>query len=85
MAKGIPQVRPMVEWSALYEESTLDENQTMERTAAELAVTYARLSAYLSRRMAGGKHADAVKAQNKAARGTRQALGYTYKDDAISF
>lgn len=59
--------------------------QEAERRAAILATQYSRLSAYLSRRVAGGKHADAVKAQNNVARRVRQALGYTYADDSITF
>lgn len=75
----------MVEWSATYERLHSGEAHAHERAAAALATHAARLSAYLSRRLSGGTHDDAVKAQNRAARGVRQALGYTYADDRVTF
>lgn len=77
--------RPMVKWSTDYDHMTTDEKMQISNTAAALATHYARLSAYLSRRHAGGKHDDAVKAQNRTASRVRQALGYTYKDAPITF
>lgn len=62
-----------------------EELQEAERRAAALATHYARVSAYLSRRMSGGRHDAAVQAQNRTARKVRQALGYTYADDKITF
>lgn len=53
--------------------------------AASASVWLARVSAYISRRLSGGKHEDAVKAQNACAAKVRQALGYTYKDDKLTF
>lgn len=76
---------PMVEWEAAYAELSSDERRAIDDQCAALATVASRLSAYLSRRMAGGKHTDAVKAQNVAARKVRQALGFTYKDDSITF
>lgn len=72
-------------WQAAYEALTLDERMALSDKAAAHATHHTRLCAYVSRRMSGGKHADAVKAQNTAARKVRQALGYTYTDDAITF
>ena len=77
--------KPMVEWDAAYNAMTFDERRVADDDAAAQATKYARLSAYLSRRMSGGGHADAVKRQNEVARKVRQALGFTYKDDAITF
>jgi hypothetical protein len=76
---------PMVKWEAAYENLTTDQRRVIDDEAAAAATRYARLSAYLSRRLAGGKHRDAVKRQNQAARRVRQALGFTYTDDAITF
>jgi len=76
---------PMSKWEATYENLTADQRRQIDDEAAATATKCARLSAYISRRLSGGKHADAVKAQNQAARRTRQALGFTYKDDAITF
>lgn len=76
---------PMAQWAEAYDRLSFDDKRKIDDDAAATATKYARLSAYLSRRMAGGKHGDAVKAQNQAARKVRQALGFTYKDDAITF
>jgi hypothetical protein len=76
---------PMAGWAGVTETMDIDARYTEERRAAEAAVYYARLSAYLSRRMSGGKHADAVKRQNQVAAKVRQALGYTYKEAPIEF
>ena len=75
----------MVDWDHAYTQYSQTEIQQIEREAAEAATAYARLSAYLSRRMAGGKHSDAVRRQNQVAARVRQALGYTYKDAPITF
>jgi hypothetical protein len=75
----------MVKWQRAIERMSQDERRRLDDEAAALATRAARLSAYISRRESGGKHADAVKAQNKAARAVRQALGFTYKDDGITF
>jgi hypothetical protein len=77
--------RPMVEWEQAIDGFDHDTRRTLDDQAAAIATRYARLSAYISRRESGGKHADAVKAQNAAARKVRQALGFTYKDDGITF
>lgn len=76
---------PMVKWEAAYERLSADERRQVDDNAAAIATHYARVSAYLSRRLAGGKHADAVKRQNQTARRVRQALGFTYTDDSITF
>jgi len=76
---------PPVRWDAYCTKLSTDQRYELERMISSDAVQLARFSAYLSRRMSGGKHADAVKAQNRAARRVRQALGYTYADDAITF
>ena len=77
--------RPMVQWERYVNRMKQDERMQIGDTAAHLAEHYTRLSAYLSRRMSGGRHVDAVRAQNTAARRVRQALGYTYADDKITF
>ena len=74
-----------VDWDREYQRLTTDERYELERAITCDAVQLARFSAYLSRRMAGGKHGDAVKRQNQTARKVRQALGYTYADDKITF
>jgi hypothetical protein len=74
-----------VDWDAEYQRLTTDQRYALELATALDAVRLARFSAYVSRRLAGGKHADAVKAQNQTARKVRQALGYTYADDKITF
>lgn len=76
---------PMVKWERAYDNLTADQRRIIDDEAAAAATQYARLSAYISRRLAGGKHADAVKRQNQSARKVRQALGFTYKDDSITF
>ena len=76
---------PMAKWEQAYENLSADERRIIDDEAARAATTYARMSAYLSRRLAGGKHVDAVKRQNQTARKVRQALGFTYTDDAITF
>lgn len=77
----------MVEWEAAVD--ALGANSapafTIDSEAMNRAVYYARMAAYISRRRSGGKHADAVKAQNQVARRVRQALGYTYADDKVTF
>lgn len=74
-----------VDWDATISALSPDQLYTIERTISSDAIKLARFAAYLSRRMTGGKHADAVKAQNQTARKVRQALGYTYADDQIHF
>lgn len=76
---------PPVQWDQYCTDLGTDQRYELERQISSQAVQLARFSAYLSRRMAGGKHSDAVQAQNRAARKVRQALGYTYADDAITF
>lgn len=76
---------PPAEWAEMYDAMSFDQRREADDAAAALATRATRVSAYISHRLAGGKHADAVKAQNRAARSTRQALGFTYKDDAITF
>lgn len=78
-------VVPMNEWEKAYELYSQTEIQQIEREAAEAATAYARLSAYLSRRMSGGKHSDAVRRQNQTAAKVRRALGYTYPAADITF
>ena len=77
--------RPMVKWEAIVDRMGTAEKMDEADRAAAYAVRLARWNAYVSRRLSGGKHAHAVKAQNQAARKVRQALGYTYADDAITF
>lgn len=76
---------PMVRWERAVDRMSTDEQMRLSDTAAALATRAARLSAYISRRHTGGKHVVAVHAQNRAARRVRQALGYTYADDKITF
>jgi hypothetical protein len=76
---------PMRHWETRYNGLGTDERMKLCDSAAQAATWLARLSAYVSRRMSGGKHGDAVKAQNRAARRVRQALGYTYADDKVTF
>lgn len=75
----------MVEWQDRINGLPQHEAYRLESELATLATHAARLSAYISRRLTGGKHDDAVKAQNTAARKVRQALGYTYADDSVRF
>lgn len=77
--------RPLARWEQAIRRMSQEERRQLDDDAAALATHAARLSRYISRIEAGGKHADAVKAQNQAARRVRQALGFTYKDDAITF
>ncbi len=77
--------RPPVEWETAYNAMSFDERRAVDDAAAALATKAARLSAYFSRRLSGGKHADAVRRQNQSARRVRQALGFTYTDDSITF
>jgi hypothetical protein len=77
---------PMVQWEDACKSLSQTDAMALSDTAAQEAVLLARYSAYLSRlRVTGGNHTDAVKQQNFAARKVRQALGYTYADDAILF
>lgn len=76
---------PMVEWRKLCEKMSQEDRRETEETLAQLATRAARASAYLSRRETGGKHDDAVRRQNQVARSVRQALGYTYGRDDITF
>jgi hypothetical protein len=76
---------PMVRWDARYKRMSENDRWETSEQAVLVAVRAARLCAYLSRRRSGGTHADAVKAQNEAARKVRQALGDTYANDAITF
>lgn len=75
----------MVDWCAHYEKLSTDERMHTNDHAAATCERLARFVAYTSRRMAGGKHTDAVRAQNTAGRRVRQALGFTYADDKITF
>lgn len=77
--------RPMASWEKAIDRLGTDARMRLDDEAAALATKAARLSAYVSRRMSGGKHSDAVAAQNRAASKVRQALGFTYKDSKISF
>lgn len=76
---------PPVDWQRAYNLLREAERYDFEQTIAATAVQAARLSAYISRRQSGGRHEDAVKRQNQVARRVRQALGYTYADDALDF
>ena len=76
---------PPVRWEALNARLSTTDRMKLEDQLTHLTVWTARLAAYLGRRQSGGKHADAVKRQNQVARKVRQALGYTYADDKITF
>lgn len=76
---------PPVKWERAVKKMGIDERMKLCDEAAAIATRAARVNAYISRFLSGGKHADAVKAQNRAARRVRQALGYTYADDSITF
>ena len=76
---------PMAKWEGAYTRLSTDQRYSLTDGAAQDATHFARVSAYVSRRQTGGKHADAVKRQNQTARSVRQALGYTYAQDAITF
>ena len=75
----------MVRWEKRIEALSTDERMRLADQCASACVWLARLNAYISRRISGGKHKDGVVAQNRAARKVRQALGYTYADDKITF
>jgi hypothetical protein len=77
--------RPMTAWDEAYRAMDTATAFEVDDQAANHAVHFARLSAYIARRRQGGTHTDAVKAQNRVGRRVRQALGYTYKDDSITF
>lgn len=77
--------RPMAAWDKAVTKLPTQARMDLLQELGVLTIRAARLEAYLYRRHAGGKHADAVKAQNQVARRVRQALGYTYADDAIHF
>lgn len=74
-----------VDWAATVERMSTEERYELERAIVGDAVQLARFSAYIGRRITGGNHAAGVKRQNQVARKVRQALGYTYADDAITF
>lgn len=75
----------MAQWDRRYGRmDSIDRNDT-ERHAAAMAERFARTAAYISRRMIGGTHADAVKHQNAVARGVRKALGFAYPNQPITF
>jgi ferritin len=80
---------PMAEWCSIFEHhernAQLPIMRRAETRAAEEATHAARLSAYLSAREAGASHAAAVKAQNRAARVVRKALGFAYPDSEVTF
>ena len=76
---------PMVDWREAYELNVGNVWSDTERTAAHVAIRNARLSAYLSRRMAGASHEVAVRHQNAVAAKVRKALGFTYFKDDVSF
>lgn len=75
----------MVDWQKTIDAMPQNERHELESYLAALAQHSARASAYISRRVMGGKHEDAVKRQNEVARKVRQALGYTYADDKVTF
>jgi hypothetical protein len=75
----------MTKWEAAYDRLSGDERRRIDDKAAAAATKHARLSAYIARRLSVGKHDDAVTRQNQTARKVRQALGFTYTDDAITF
>lgn len=75
----------LVDWEAEVARLSTDEAWSLDEAAAAMAVHCARLSAYLSRRRTGGRHTVAVKHQNQVARKVRQALGFMYGDDSITF
>ena len=75
----------MVQWEKRYNRIKTDDRRDIDDHSAAMAVRYARASAYIARRQAGGTHASGVKAQNAAAARVRRALGFTYKDAPIDF
>lgn len=77
--------QPFSKWEKAIDRMSTVGRMQLEDEAAALAMRAARLSAYISRRMSGGKHADAVKRQNETARKVRRALGFTYPDTPITF
>lgn len=76
---------PMVRWHATINRMNTSDRMALTDTLAAFAQTATRASAYVSRRHTGGRHIEAVKAQNQACRKVRQALGYTYADDQVTF
>lgn len=73
------------EWAALVESTNDRALREMEREAAAAAIHLARLSAYLSWRLNGHKHATAVREQNSVAAKVRHALGFTFARTDITF
>lgn len=74
-----------VDWEAEDDRLSTDERYELERAISQDCVRLARFSAYVSRRLSGGTHADAVKRQNTVAGRVRLALGYTYRHDDLHF
>lgn len=76
---------PLAQWASEYERMSMAERIGLADRLASQVEWMTRVNAYISRRMSGGQHKDAVTAQNRAVRKVRQALGYTYADDKITF
>ena len=76
---------PPAEWAGAYALLKEAERIRLDTDSAELAIAYARMSAYVSRRRLGGTHDQAVQQQNNVASGVRRALGYTVADQPIIF
>lgn len=78
--------KPMTRWPNLIKNGRITTRVwDLEREASNIAVHAARFSAYLSRRINGGNHADAVRHQNNVAAKVRAALGYTQRRSDIRF
>jgi len=76
---------PPVKWEALADRLSTAERWELMRQLDQHAVSAARLAAYITRRISGGRHVDAVKRQNAVARKVRLAIGYSYPEDSLTF
>lgn len=80
---------PRDEWSAVFSGIHGDDLILIGNRLRELAISAARLAAYLDARGGEGGfdlgHEAAVKAQNEQAAKVRAAFGYQYPQDTIEF
>ncbi len=75
----------MGDWQNIADAYPPETRQRDADQAGDLAVRAARLAAYMNARYLGQDHAAGVKAQNRAARELRRALGFTYPSLDIDF
>ena len=77
--------QPMVAWERLVLRLPQNIRIEVEQELCARIQRFTRLACYISRRTTGGRHADAVKAQNRGVAKVRAALGYTYKQEPVVF